>query len=81
MDGFNAVKKQYLSTCLRMCSTPEVDKIDSKRMRIDDMNEKGELRFAEEYKHLMDLCDEFGTKGDKKHAKHEAKSRLKHKYY
>ena len=29
----------------------------------------------------MDLRDEIGTKGDKKHAKREAKARLKHKYY
>ena len=29
----------------------------------------------------MDLIDEIGTKGDKKHAKCEAKARLKHKYY
>ena len=29
----------------------------------------------------MDICDEIGTKGDKKHAKLEAKARLKHKYY
>ena len=38
--GFNAVKKLYLATCLRMCSTPEVDKVDSKRMRVDAMTEK-----------------------------------------
>ena len=30
VDGFNAVHKQYLGTCLRMRSTPEVDKIVSK---------------------------------------------------
>ena len=35
MYGFNAVQKQYLSTCLIMCSTPEVDKIDSKIIRVD----------------------------------------------
>ena len=29
----------------------------------------------------MDLRDEIGTKGDNKHAKREAKARLKHKYY
>ena len=29
----------------------------------------------------MDICDEVGNKGDKKHAKREDKSRLKHKYY
>ena len=36
-DGFNYVQKQYLATCLRMRSTPEVDKIDSKRMHVDSM--------------------------------------------
>ena len=46
VDGFNDVQKQYLATCLRMCSTPEVDNIDSKRMLVDAMNEKGELIFA-----------------------------------
>ena len=45
------------------------------------MTEKGEVSFAEECKRLLDLCDEIGTKGDKKHAKLEAKARLKHKYY
>ena len=33
-DGFNAVQKRYLATCLRMRSTPEKDNIDSKRMRV-----------------------------------------------
>ena len=64
-----------------MISTPEVDKIDSKRMRVDAMNKKGEVIFSEECKRLLDLCDEIGTKGDKKHAKLEAKTRLKHKNY
>ena len=80
-DVFNAVQKQYLATCLRMCSTPEKDNIDSKCMRVEAMTEKGEVNFAEECKLLLDLCDEIGTKGDKKHAKREAKARLKHKYY
>ena len=35
VDGFNAVQKRYLATCLRMHSTPEKDKIDSKRMRVE----------------------------------------------
>ena len=39
VDGFNAVQKLYLATCLRMCSTPEKDKIDSKRMPVDAMTE------------------------------------------
>ena len=50
VDGFNAVQKQYLATCLRMRSTPEKDKIDSKRMRVETMKEKGEVSFAEECK-------------------------------
>ena len=29
----------------------------------------------------MYLCDEIGTKGDKKNAKREAKARLNHRYY
>ena len=29
----------------------------------------------------MDICDEIGTKGDKKHVKRDAKARLKNKYY
>ena len=29
----------------------------------------------------LDLHDEIGTKGNNKHAKREAKSRSKHKYY
>ena len=62
-----------------MISTPELDKIDSKRMSVDAMTYKGEVSFAEECKSLLDLCDKIGTKGDKKHAKHEAKSRLNHK--
>ena len=49
-----------------MRSTPEVDNIESKRMRVDAMTEKVEVSFAEEYKRLLDICDEIGTKGDKK---------------
>ena len=41
VEGFNAVHKQYLATCLRMRSTPEVENIDSKRMRVDAMTKKG----------------------------------------
>ena len=81
VDGFNAVQKRYLATCLRMRSIPEKDKIDSKSMRVESMTEKGEVSFAEECKSLLDLRDEICTKGDKKHAKREAKARLKHKYY
>ena len=47
MDGFNAVQKQYLATCLRMHSTPEKDNIENKRMRVDAMTEKVEVSFAE----------------------------------
>ena len=64
-----------------MLRTPEKDNIDSKRMRVEAMTEKGEVSFAEECKRLMDIRDEIFTKGDKKHAKREAKARLKHKYY
>ena len=46
VDGFNAVQKRYLATCLRMRSTPEKDKIDNKCMRVEAMTEKGEVRFA-----------------------------------
>ena len=46
VDGFNAIQKRYLATCLRMRSTPEKDKIDSKRMRVDVMTKKGEVRFS-----------------------------------
>ena len=45
------------------------------------MTEKGEVRFSEKCKRLLDLRDEIGTKVNKKHAKREAKARLKHKYY
>ena len=81
VDGFNAVQKQYLATCLIMSLTPEVDKISSRRMRVDAMTKKGEIFFAKECKRLLDLSNEIGTKGNKKHAKHESKARLKQKYY
>ena len=81
LDGFKAVQKRYLATCLRMSSTPEKDKIDSKRMCVEVMTEKEKVSFAKECKHLLDLRDEISTKGDKKHAEREAKARLKHKYY
>ena len=42
MDGFNAAQKQYLATYLRMLSTPEKHKIESKRMRVEAMTEKAE---------------------------------------
>ena len=64
-----------------MRSTPEKYKRYSKRMRVDSMTEKGEVIFDEECKRLLDLCDEIGTKGDKKHVKREAKAGLNHKYY
>ena len=79
VDGFNAVQKRYLATCLRMHSTPEKDKIESKRMHVEAMAEKGEVSFSEECKRLLDLRDEIGTKGNKKRAKREAKERLKHR--
>ena len=80
-DVFNDIQKRYLAPSLRIRSTPEVDKIDIKRMRVDDMNEKGEVSFSEKCKHLLILHDEIGTKDYKKHAKCEAKARLKRKYY
>ena len=64
-----------------MRSTREVDKLDSKRIRVDVMTQKVEVRFSEECKHLLDLCGEIGTKSDKKHAKRDSKAQLKHKYY
>ena len=36
VDGFNAVQKQYLATCLIMSITPGVENIDIKRMHVDD---------------------------------------------
>ena len=81
MDGFNAVQKQYLATCLRICSTPELYKINNKRIHVDAMTNNVEVIFSKEYRGLLDLCDKIGAKGDKKHAKRESKSRLKHKYY
>ena len=50
-------------------------------MSVDAMTNKGEVIFAKEWKSLLDLSDEIGTKGDKKHAKREAIERLKQKYY
>ena len=41
VDGFNAVQKLYLATYLRMRSTPESNKIDSKRMYVEAMTGKG----------------------------------------
>ena len=81
VGGFNTVQKLYLATFLIVHSTPEKDKIDSKRMHVDSMTKKGEVIFFNECKHLLDLCDEIGTNGDKKYAEREAKARLKHKYY
>ena len=48
-----------------MSSTLKVENIDSKRMGVDDMTEKGEVSLAKECKGLLDLHDEIGTKGDK----------------
>ena len=81
VDGFNTVKNIYLATCLRMRSTPEVEKIYSKRVRVDSMTNKIEVIFDEECNRLLGLCGKIGTKGDKKHAKRESKASLKHKYY
>ena len=55
VDGFNGVQKRYLATCLRMRITPEVENIDSKRMCVDAITKKIEVRFTEECKRLLDL--------------------------
>ena len=47
VDGFNVSQKQYLATCFIMRSTTEKENIDSNRMRVEAMTEKGEVRFAE----------------------------------
>ena len=78
VDGFNTVQKLYLATCLRMSSNHEKDNIESNCMSVEAMTEKGEVSFAEECKRLLDLRDEIGNKGDKKHAKRELKARLKY---
>ena len=46
VDGFNTIQKRYLANCLRMRSTPEKYKIDSKRMHVEAMTDKGEVSFA-----------------------------------
>ena len=46
VDGFNAVQKRYLGNCLRMHSTPKVENIDSKFMRVDVMTENREVSFS-----------------------------------
>ena len=61
VDVFNPVQKRYLANSLIMRSTPEVDKIDSKCMRVDAMTEKGEVIFSKECNCLLDICDEIGT--------------------
>ena len=76
VDGFNGVQKRYLDTCSIIRGTPEVDKIDSKRIHVDSMTKKGKVSFAEECKRLLDIRNGIGTKGDKKHAKHKAKASL-----
>ena len=55
MDGFNAVQKQYLATCLIIRSTSEVDKIDSKRMCVDAMTDKEEVSCDKECNSLLDF--------------------------
>ena len=46
VDGFNAVQKRYLATCLKMRSTPEKDKIVNKHMRVETMTEKGRSKLC-----------------------------------
>ena len=55
--GFSAVQKLYLATCLKIHSTPEVENINSKHMRVDVMTEKVEVRFDEECNLSLDLRD------------------------
>ena len=69
VDCFNTVQKRYLATCLRMLITSEVDKIESKHMRVDAMTKKGEVSPAKECKRLLDISDEVGNKGDKNNVK------------
>ena len=47
-DGFNDVWKQYVANCLRICSPHEIENIESDRMRVDDMTEKGEVILVKE---------------------------------
>jgi hypothetical protein len=83
VDGFNAVQKRFLQTCLRKTSMPEVhDNVNaSDRMNIHSMTEQGEVSFADECMRLLLNRDTIGTTGDKKHAKREAKARLKSTFY
>ena len=62
--GFNAVQKRYLATSLKMRSTPEKDKIYSKRMHVDAVTKNTEVIFAKEWECLLYICE-----GDKKHMK------------
>ena len=52
-----------------MLITSEVDKIESKHMRVDAMTKKGEVSPAKECKRLLDISDEVGNKGDKNNVK------------
>ena len=79
VGGFNDIQQRYLATCLRMCSTPEVDNFDSKCMPVDSKNETAEVSFAKECKCLLHLLDDISTKCDKKHSKRELKAHLNHK--
>ena len=49
-------------------------------MLVEAMTEKREVIFAKEFKRLLDICDEIGTKDDNQYAKCEANALLKHKY-
>jgi len=81
VDGFNAVQKRYLKSCLRSRATPEVHDSSSKQMRVNAMTEEGEVSFADECKRLLLRRDEVGTRGDKKHAKRESRAKLKESIY
>ena len=45
VGGFNSFQKRYLANCLIIRSTPEVEKTDSKRMRVDAMTKMVEVSF------------------------------------
>ena len=81
LDGFNAIQKQYLATCLRIHSTSLKFFFDSNRIRVDAKTKKGEVSFSGKRKSILDIRDKISTKGDNKHVKRKSNSRLKHKYY
>ena len=49
-------------------------------MRVDATTKKEEVSLTKECKHLIDLCEEIVTKGDRKETKREAVTHLNQKY-